>query len=327
MHPRTSRAGQLPKSLIAAFYNVENLFDTWDEPFKNDDDFLPGSRLEWSDYRYMEKLVNIAKSISGIQPGKLPAITGLAEIENKRVLQDLVVQDVFRRKYDFVHFESPDRRGIDVALLYDLTLFTVQSKERIGVWLDGDAQRSTRDILHVKGTFDGVQSVHFYVNHWPSRREGTLVTMPYRISAAQALYRHASGILNSDPMAKILIMGDFNDLPVSKSIVEHLRSRAHRGIRSDEFFNLAHRPYKKKMGSVFAKNRWLMFDQMLISLGMISGKGVKVSSSSLDLHFDKKILFYDKGRSMYRPNRTYSGKKYHGGFSDHLPVYVQLEME
>jgi hypothetical protein len=316
-----------PKSLIAAFYNVENLFDTRDEPTKNDDDFLPGSRLEWSDYRYMEKLGNIALSISGIHPGKLPAIIGLAEIENSRVLQDLTSQDVFQRKYDFVHFESPDKRGIDVALLYDRTLFTVQSKERIGVWLDGDVQRSTRDILYVKGTLDGEHSLHFYVNHWPSRREGTNITMPYRITAAQGLYRHARGILQSDAMAKILIMGDFNDLPVSKSIVEHLNSRAHRGIRSDEFYNLAHRPYKKKMGSVFAKNRWLMFDQMLVSLGMMTGEGVKVSASRLTVHYDKKILFYDKGRSMYRPNRTYSGKKYHGGFSDHLPVYVHLDME
>lgn len=327
MQPRKPPSGQLPKSLIAAFYNVENLFDTVDEPLKNDDDFLPGSYLEWSDYRYMEKLQNIAESISGIHPGHMPAIIGLAEIENRRVLQDLTAQDVFQRKYDIVHFESPDRRGIDVALLYDRTLFTVQSKERIGVWLDGEDRRPTRDILHVQGTFDGEHSVHFFVNHWPSRREGTNITMPRRITAAQQLYRHAMGILRSDAMAKILIMGDFNDLPVSRSIAVHLNSRAHRSIKSDEFYNLAHRPYKKKMGSVFAKNRWLMFDQMLISLGMMTGEGVKVSASRLTVHYDQKILFYDKGRSMYRPNRTYSGKKYHGGFSDHLPVYVRLDME
>ncbi len=318
---------RLPPSIITAFYNVENLFDTSDEPLKNDDDFLPGSRLQWSDYRYMEKLENIATSLSSIQAEHLPAIIGLAEIENRTVLQDLITQRVFKGKYEIVHYDSPDRRGIDVAMLYDKTLFSVQSKERITVRLDGEARNPTRDILYVKGTFDGEQSLHFFVNHWPSRREGTNITMPRRITAAQQLYGKAMEILNSDAMAKILIMGDFNDLPVSRSIAVHLNSRAHRGIKFDEFYNLAHIPYKRKVGSVFARNRWLMFDQMLVSRGMMQGEGVKVTASRLTVHFDKKILFWDKGRSMYRPNRSYTGKKYHGGFSDHLPVYVQLHLE
>ncbi len=316
-----------PKSLIAAFYNVENLFDTVDDPLKNDEDFLPDSQAKWSDYRYAKKLENIAESISSIHPGHMPAIIGLAEIENRVVLQDLIAQSVFQGRYDIVHFDSPDRRGIDVALLYDKTLFSVQSKERITVLLDGDERKPTRDILYVKGTFGGDQSLHFFVNHWPSRREGTLISMPRRITAADLLYSKALEILNSDAMAKIMIMGDFNDLPVSKAIAVHLNSRSHRGIKFNEFYNLAHGPYKKKMGSLFARNRWLMFDQMLISRGMMHGEGVKVSSSRLTVHFDKKLLFYDKGRSMYRPNRTYTGKKYHGGFSDHLPVYVHLNME
>jgi endonuclease/exonuclease/phosphatase family metal-dependent hydrolase len=151
--------------------------------------------------------------------------------------------------------------------------------------------------------------------------------MPRRITAANQLYDKAMDILHSDAMAKILIMGDFNDLPVSKSIAVHLNSRAHQAIKFNEFYNLAHRPYKKKMGSLYAKNRWLMFDQMLISTGMMVGEGVKVTSPRLSIHYDKGILFYDKQRSIYRPNRTYSGKKYHGGFSDHLPVYLYLNME
>lgn len=323
---QSSPSKQLPLSHLVAFSNVENLFDTVDEPLKNDDDFLPDSRLNWSDYRYSKKLENIAKSIASI-PGRVPAIIGLAEIENRVVLEDLIAQDIFQGSYDIVHFDSPDRRGIDVALLYDKTLFSVQTKERIQVQLDGDARNPTRDILYVKGTFGGDESVHFFVNHWPSRREGTIISMPRRITAAEYLYNKAMGILHSEKMAKIMIMGDFNDLPVSKSIAVHLNSKAHQGIKFDEFFNLAHRPYKMKEGSVYARNRWLMFDQMLISLGMIRGEGVKVASPSLSIHYDKELLFYDKQRSMYRPNRTYSGKKYHGGFSDHLPVYVQLNME
>lgn len=326
MYPRSSASKPLPLSPIVAFYNVENLFDTMDEPLKNDEDFLPDSRLNWSDYRYSKKLENIAKSLSSI-PGQLPAIIGLAEIENSKVLEDLIAQDVFQGRYDIVHYDSPDNRGIDVALLYDKTLFSVQAKERIRVLLDGDAQKPTRDILHVKGAFGGDRPIHFFVNHWPSRREGTQKSMPRRITAANHLYHEAMDILHSDSMAKILIMGDFNDLPVSKSIDVHLNSRGHKGIKFNEFYNLAHSPYKRKMGSLYAKNRWLMFDQMLISMGMMVGEGVKVTSPRLSIHYDKKLLFYDKQLSMYRPNRTYSGKRYHGGFSDHLPVYVHLNME
>ena len=313
--------------LVVSFYNVENLFDTVDDPLKNDNNFLPGSRLKWSEYRYVKKLEQIAESISSIHHGQLPAIIGLAEIENRTVLQDLIKQSVFKGRYDIVHYDSPDRRGIDVALLYDRTLFSLQSKERITVLLDGDAQNPTRDILYVKGTFDNDQSVHFFVNHWPSRREGINITMPKRITAAQKLYNKAIEILDSDSMAKILIMGDFNDLPVSKSIAVHLNSRTHKGIKFNEFYNLAYIPYKRKMGSLYAKKRWLMFDQMMISLGMMVGEGLKVSSPRLSVHYDKKLLFYDKHKSIYRPNRTYSGKKYHGGFSDHLPVYVHLNIE
>lgn len=313
--------------IIAAFYNVENLFDTVDDPFKNDEDFLPGSKLDWNDYRYVEKLENIAESISSIHPGQLPAIIGLCEIENRTVLQDLVAQTAFQGSYGIVHFDSPDRRGIDVAMLYDKHRFKVQTKERIPVRMAADAHFVTRDILYVKGIFGMDQSLHFFVNHWSSRREGTQKSMPRRIAAADQLYKKAQSILNTNAMAKILIMGDFNDLPVSKSITNHLKSKKHRNIKHDEFYNLAYLPYKKKFGSVYARGRWLMFDQMMASLGLINGEGIKIKSHRLTVHYDKKFLFYDKQRSIYRPNRTYSGKRYHGGFSDHLPVYVQLNIE
>ena len=249
-----------------AFYNLENFFDTVDDPVKNDDDFLPGSYKDWSEQRYLEKLENITSSISSIDQNRVPAIIGVAEIENKTVLTDLIY--------------------------------------------------TTRNILYVKGAFDRDDIVHFFVNHWPSRREGTRKTMPKRIAAAQSLSNKTRNILQADPRAKIVIMGDFNDLPVSKSITRYLK---------DEFYNLAFIPYSKKMGTVFAKGRWLMFDQIMISQGMMIAQGYKIKSSRLTVHFDKRLLFYDKKRAIYRPSRSYSGKKYHGGFSDHLPVYVTMD--
>jgi endonuclease/exonuclease/phosphatase family metal-dependent hydrolase len=315
-----------PDKHIVAFYNLENLFDTVDDPAKEDDDFLPGSYKDWSEYRYLEKLENITRSIVSINQDKLPAIIGVSEIENKTVLTDLVYQSAFKREFDFIHYDSQDKRGIDVALIYNRNILTVLSHENIQVLSETDDQYTTRDILYVKGDFSGGDAVHFFVNHWPSRREGTRKSMPRRIAAAQSLYQKLSPLLQSDPLAKVVIMGDFNDLPVSRSIARYLNARSHKNIKKDELYNLAFIPYSKKMGTVFAKGRWLMFDQILISQGMMTGDGIKIKSSRLTVHFDKRLLFYDKKRSMYRPNRSYSGKKYHGGFSDHLPVYVNLDM-
>lgn len=316
-----------PDRQIVAFYNLENFFDTLDDPVKDDNDFMPGSFRDWSEQRYLEKLENITSSISSIDQNRVPAIIGVAEIENKTVLTDLIYQPVFKRAYDFIHYESPDKRGIDVALLYDRNIFTVLSHEKVKVVLDADENFTTRDILYVKGAFDGDDVVHFFVNHWPSRREGTRKTMPRRIAAAQGLSNKALDILRSDSMAKIVIMGDFNDLPVSKSISRYLNSKSKQNLRKNEFYNLAFIPHSKKLGSVFAKGRWLMFDQIMISKGMMKAQGYKIKSSRLTVHIDKKLLFYDKKRAIYRPNRSYSGKKYHGGFSDHLPVYVTMDSE
>ncbi len=327
MHPQAPRSKLQANQIIVAFYNVENLFDTINNPLKNDDDFLPGGKLRWSENRYEEKIENIARSISSIHPGQQPAIIGMAEIENRNVLRDLISQKPFQGSYDIIHFDSPDKRGIDVGLLYDTRLFQVQSRERISVRIEAEERFRTRDILYVKGTFGRGEPVHFFVNHWSSRGEGTLISMPRRIAAADQLYKKAREILEADASAKILIMGDFNDLPVSKSITVHLESRNHQNIKYNEFYNLAYIPYKKKLGSLYARGRWLMFDQILASSGMINGEGIKIKSPRLSIHFDKKLLFYDKVRSIYRPNRTYTGKKYHGGFSDHLPVYVYMNLD
>ena len=310
---------------IVAFYNLENFFDTVDDPLKDDNEFLPCSLKDWSEQRYLEKLENITSSISSIDQNRVPAIIGVSEVENKTVLTDLLYQPPFNRAYDYVHYDSLDKRGMDVALLYDRNIFRVLSQDVFRVVLETNENYTTRDILYVKGAFEGDDIVHFFVNHWPSRREGTRKTMPRRIAAARSLAAKTQKILQDYPQAKIVIMGDFNDLPVSKSISRYLNSKSQRDIKRDELYNLAFIPYSKKMGTVFAKGRWLMFDQIMISRGMMSAPGFRINSSRLTVHFDKRLLFYDKKRAIYRPNRSYSGKKYHGGFSDHLPVYVAMD--
>jgi predicted extracellular nuclease len=309
-----------------AFYNLENFFDTVDDPDKNDDDFLPNGTNHWTENRYLRKLEKIAESIASIQANKLPVIIGVAEIENKTVLTDLLYQAQFERKYDFVHFDSPDKRGIDVALLYNKDCFELIDAENLPVHFNGDSHYSTRDILYVKGKLYG-NEVHFFVNHWHSRGEGILKSAPKRIAAAKCLHTKAMTIFNTNPNAKMVIMGDFNDLPISKSIVSILNAKTNKNITNREFYNLAFIPYNNKKGTLFAQKHWLLFDQIIISKGMMNGDGLKIKSQEQSIHHDKNLLYYDQHNGIYKPNRTYAGHTYHGGSSDHLPVYVAIDIE
>ncbi len=308
-----------------AFYNLENFFDTVDDPITNDDAFLPDGEKHWTENRYLKKLENISASIASI-PNGLPSLIGVAEIENKTVLTDLIYQAEFNRNYDFIHFDSKDRRGIDVALLYNKAYFTPCHKEKITIHLNGDQNYVTRDILYVKGKLLG-DIIHVFVNHWHSRGEGALKSMPKRVAAAQSLFSKAKAILDLDENAKIIMMGDFNDLPISKSITQYLKAKSKGDLGKYEFYNLAAIPYQNKEGTLFAKKRWLMFDQIIISNGMIKAKGIKITANRLNIHHDKKLLYFDNYSGIYKPNRTYARNKYFGGSSDHLPVFVNLVKE
>ncbi len=242
-----------PDRQIVAFYNLENFFDTVDDPVKDDNDFLPGSVKDWSEQRYLEKLENITRSISSIVQTRLPAIIGVSEVENKTVLTDLLYQPAFNRSYDYIHHDSQDKRGIDVALLYDRNIFMVLSQETFQVEVESHENYTTRDILYVKGAFEGDDVIHFFVNHWPSRREGTKKSMPRRIAAAQSLSSKTQNIWQTDPQAKIVIMGDFNDLPVSQSISRYLNAKSQPDINQEELYNLAYIPYQQENGHRLCK--------------------------------------------------------------------------
>jgi len=311
------------KKHTIAFYNLENFFDTTDDPKKNDNDFLPNGTNHWTENRYLNKVERITAAIESIQPYKLPVVIGVAEVENKTVLRDLIYQPAFKKEYDFIHYDSPDRRGIDVALLFNKNEFEIIHHERIPVHLSGNSHFATRDILYVKGKLCG-DELHFFVNHWPSRGEGILASEPKRVAAAKCLFHKAESILKKDKEAKIIMMGDFNDLPISKSISKNLHAKAHKNLKEFEFYNLAAIPYKNKVGSLFAKKHWLMFDQIIISKGMMFGEGIKITAPRLTIHGDRKLLYFDKQAGIYKPNRTYSYHTYRGGSSDHLPVYVAV---
>jgi predicted extracellular nuclease len=303
-----------------AFYNLENLFDIRNDKTKYDSDFLPGSDKRWTKKRYERKLYKLGQVISKIgldTTKKPPAIVGLAEVQNKDVIQDLIASKELE-SYDFgyVHYDSKDERGIDVALLYDKTVFTVEDSKTYTINLkdDNGEQDYTRDILLVSGMFY-FERVHVIVNHWPSRGEGELESKPKRIKAAQKVIEIINYVKGIHLNPKILVMGDFNDNPNNESI--KLLSKY------GELYNPMETLLSYSRGSVSYRFKWNLFDQILFSTNFFETETNKLKFDEANI-FDETFLKQNKGRYKGQPFRTYEGAKYKGGFSDHFPVYVKL---
>jgi len=307
-----------PDKITIAFYNVENLFDTKDDPFTNDNDFTPKGRKKWNEERYYKKINDLARVVNVMSKKDWPVIVGLAEVENTDVITDLIKDnDLIDAKYDFVHYESPDDRGIDVALLYRPDLFHVLKKNSISIYNPAFPHSKTRDILYVKGEFYNNEVFHFFVNHWSSRRDGTLETEPKRVFQASVLKDNINDILEEDKQAKIIIMGDFNDYPTDNSIRKILKA----GVdKNDELYNLAYKLEIQDKGTISYKNDWGMFDQFIVTKSIFNKKGLYLKDKEQKI-LTKEWLIW-KGK---KPNRTYGGLKYYGGFSDHLPTFIELK--
>jgi len=305
-----------------AFYNLENLFDIYNDATTYDDDFLPGTEKRWTKKRYDRKLHKLGQVISKIgfdETQKPPALIGLAEVENKKVLQDLIdSKDLEEYPYGFVHYDSQDERGIDVALLYDTTVFTVEQSKTYSVYLEDDIgeQDYTRDILLVSGILHS-EKIYCIVNHWPSRREGEKESMPKRMKAAEKVVEIMNEIKTEDANAKILVMGDFNDNPSNDSVKFM--------VKQSELYNPMETLLSYSRGSLNHNFKWNLFDQILFSTNFFETQKNKLKFDEADI-FDEKFLTQYKGKFKGQPFRTYVGKKYKGGYSDHFPVYVQLNI-
>jgi predicted extracellular nuclease len=323
---KTVTTDSLNQKEIIAFYNLENFFDTKDDKGKNDSEYLPDSEKHWTQERYKRKKEHIAEVISSLKTGKLPLLTGLAEVENKDVLNYLIDDDLFRDRLDYIHFESGDHRGIDVALLYNKALFTPLISKPLKVEVSSEPHFQTRDILYVKGKLTNGEKLHVFVNHWPSRREGVEKSKHRRVAAAFTIKNEVQEILERNKMAKIVIMGDFNDYPSDTGLAKILKGKRKKSIRQNEFFNLAYKPYSEGKGTHYSYEEWSMFDQILVSYAFIYGDGIITKDDAFSIFTDHMIMFFDKRDNMYKPNRTYRGDHYHGGYSDHLPVFFNIEL-
>ncbi|MEM6803684.1 MAG: endonuclease/exonuclease/phosphatase family protein, partial [Bacteroidota bacterium] len=225
------------KDFVVAFYNVENLFDTEDNPDKIDEDFTPGGKYEWDQKKYKRKLFQIAKAIESIGENG-PDLLGLGEVENPKVIEDLLNQEQLKdRPYEFVHFESPDMRGIDVAFVYDSKVFKVEEKEAYEVYFDQEPDYTSRKILCVSGKLKN-QSLHILVNHWPSRYGGQAESEDRRLTVANKAKEVMDALYAKDEDAHIIIMGDMNDDPFNKSLVESLGAVGDEAaLEENGFFN------------------------------------------------------------------------------------------
>ncbi len=304
-----------------AFYNIENLFDIENDPLTNDDDFLPTSAKRWTSKRYQNKLKKLGTVISKIGEENTeisPVIIGLAEVENSRVLTDLVESDnMISDAYSYIHYDSSDERGIDVALLYKSAVFKVENSKTFSVYLQNEKgeQDYTRDILLVQGKLNN-ENLNIIVNHWSSRREGEKETEFKRIAGANVVNSIIENLKKKDNNAKIIVMGDFNDNPNNDSVALM--------ETESNLFNPFKTVWSREKGSLNYNFQWNLFDQILFSTSFFNTNNSALTYKSADV-FNTKFLTQYHGKYKGQPFRTYVGKKYKGGYSDHFPVYIQLK--
>lgn len=309
------------------FYNLENLFDTVDDPNKRDEEYLPDGKNKWTQKKYESKLFNMARVISEIgKEGSKDgfAILGVCEVENRDVLEDLVKQPaIVARNLKIVHDNSPDKRGIDVALLYNPKRFKFIEKRayRLNAFKEDGDTLFTRNQLLVTGKLDK-ERVHVIVNHWPSRSGGEKRSRPSRNKAGQLCRSIVDSILMAEPKAKIFVMGDLNDDPTNDSVKKYLMTKANKKEMSDKYL---YNPWENILadgyGTLAYRDNWNLFDQIIMSNAIVDKKtkGYKLLTAKI---FRKKYMIQQEGR--YK-GYTFRGRD--GGYSDHLPTYVYLVRE
>lgn len=317
-----------------AFYNLENLFDFEDDPITFDNDRTPNGKDHWTAENYHAKINNMARVLAEIGSdltGTSPVIIGVCEIENRKVLEDLVNQDpLLSKDYGIIQFDSPDRRGIDVGFLYQKRLFTPTNylAYKLIIYDDHDVTKRvyTRDQLLVSGVLDG-DRIHFIINHWPSRSGGEAKSRFKRIKAAKLNKKIIDSLFSDDPYSKIISMGDLNDDPISPSIKKVLKTKANRdNLESKELYNPMEEMYKKGLGTLAWRDSWNLFDQTIVSSELMKKEYSTYRFYKAGI-YNKPYLTNANGQYKGYPFRSFGNGGFTGGFSDHFPVYLYLIKE
>jgi len=329
--PLLTRGERLPGDsttrIRILFYNTENLFDIEDDPLTRDEEFTPEGTKKWNNYRLYRKLNGIAKVITGAGGWTLPALVGLCEVENRRVLNSLICQTPLSSfDYTLIHYDSPDDRGVDVALLYRKSVFTALSSRYLRIFFPFDTSASTRDILYIKGIVLGRDTLHLLVNHWPSRAGGTVESRKKRTHVATGVRHLLDTLMASHPGARIILMGDFNEEPLGDILTCVLKARTDTAglLRNDLYNTMSRMKRQGHLGTCKYRGNWSVFDQFIVSASLLNTRGWRVDHAEGFVFAPNYLLEEDSKNYGKKPYRTYQGPKYLGGFSDHLPVFLDL---
>ncbi|MDD4778217.1 MAG: hypothetical protein PHV53_08010 [Fermentimonas sp.] len=320
------------------FYNVENLFDTSDNPVKDDNDFLPDGFMNWTPWKYRKKLRNITSVITAVGGMHSPALAGLCEVENDSVMHDLINHSpLWAQGYDYVITDSPDIRGINIALLYQRHQFKLLGSTEYEIKLKEKNRRPTRNILHATGLIINSDTLDVFVCHFPSRSGGEKETEQARIESALVLRERVDSLLSKRDIANIIIMGDFNDQPDDKSMSESLQASS---IDILSEYKLSEIDYDKELFNLFRSSdiekdrdkgtykyqgKWYINDHIIVSGNLLNPKSpVNVKNNEVNIYNGDFLLEDDKKYYGKKPFRTNLGPRYNNGFSDHLPIYTDL---
>ena len=309
-----------------AFYNLENIWHPENDSLKRDDEFTPEGMRNWSFYRYHDKLSKMSKAIRSIGGWNPPDILGFAEVENRQVLEDLRNEAPLRPlNYGIVHYESPDRRGIDVCAFYRKEKVEILHSHAQRVRLPGNPNYATRDVLYLK-TLSRGDTLHLIYCHWPSRYGGQKISEPKRIAAARTVRRIADSIKNFNPQAPLIIVGDLNDEWNNISILDTLAAKptvAEAEKSGSHLVNLM-ATLNENQGTHRYQGRWGYLDQIIVSTSLLNVSTPKLSSEKAVVVRHDFLLEQDEKYPGLKPFRSFIGMRYNGGFSDHLPVYVDV---
>jgi hypothetical protein len=317
------------KPSLIGFYNLENYYDTVNNPRVDDEEFLPNSERHYNTRIFLDKVDRLSSVIeqmgTELNPDGL-ALLGVAEIENDTVLNILVNHKSLKsRRLKVIHYDSPDARGIDVGLLYNPKYFTPLYSKNLFVKLPGGSKDSyfTRDILYAKGIMDG-DTIHVMVGHWPSRSGGEERSIPARAAAAGVVKRVVDSLMAINIQSKIVIMGDLNDDPVSPSLTKVLGAKGStEGLKDGGLYNPWYDFYKKGVGTIAYQDAWGLFDQVVISKAWLDKNQTGYHFYKANI-FNREFLVQKTGKFKNYPKRTWDGTTYNYGYSDHFPVYVTM---
>ena len=325
----TLSAQDKPYSVV--FYNLENLFDIYNDPETHDDEFTPQGVKQWNETRYQKKLTNMERVLFDIaaQQKEYPIVIGVSEIENRSVLEDLISQPKLKgANYRICHYDSPDARGVDVAFLYRPDIFKIQGSDNIKLHVEGLPNFRTRDLVVMWGTIEG-EPFYFLVSHWPSRLGGKEASQFKRDACAKQIREIKDSLLRENPATKVIVMGDFNDDATDASIVEVMGAkRKVKELEKGDFFNPYNEMLRAGLGTLAYQDEWNLFDNICVTENLVNAergtlriiKGKKFYGNI----FTRPYMLQLEGQYKNYPLRTFVTNNFQNGFSDHFPVYIYI---